>query len=233
LKESPFDDFEELFWSAQNNDIILSNLSKNKTYIFELTSPHNRVVVPYSETKITHIGTRNNINLLEERVDIGVKKPKEYSFEDLDKLVLQAKTLPARKEGYVVTDNVFNRVKVKSLEYLKMASLKNNGVITDKNVLQMILDGDYNEFTSYFPKYSSRTKRVLAKYESFLKQLKKDLKIAEEKKKIDRKKYADWAKNQKSPSILFDFYDGKFSRKNYKKYIENLNINYLKKLLEI
>jgi hypothetical protein len=122
--------------------------------MFELCSPENRVVVPHSETKIYHIGTRNNRTLEELNVDIGVEKPKEYRFISVEECIESAKKLPFCEEGYVVVDKHWNRVKIKSTAYIAAFHLKNNGVITTTRIIDLQRTGEDKEFLIYYPEYT-------------------------------------------------------------------------------
>ena len=51
--------FGELFMETFDTDYF-SVMDKDYTYMFELVSPYNRIVVPYETIDIYHIGTRNN-----------------------------------------------------------------------------------------------------------------------------------------------------------------------------
>lgn len=127
-------------------------LNKNYTYIFELTSPNNQIVVPYKETTMWHIGTRNNITGKELIVDIGMPKPKEYPLYSLDDCIAFAKTFSASEhEGFVVVDKNWNRVKVKSPDYIAAHHLKNNAILTPRKIIDLILEGEVEEYLNYFP----------------------------------------------------------------------------------
>jgi len=128
-------------------------LNKDCTYMFELCAPENRVVVPHTEAKIYHIGTRNNKTLEELDTDIGFPKPQQYQFNSLEECVEAAKKLPACEEGYVCVDKHWNRVKVKSPAYVSVFNMKNNGVITDERIIHMLRNGEATEFLTYFPDY--------------------------------------------------------------------------------
>jgi len=56
----------------------LQNPNPRYTYMFELVSPFNRAVLLYESIDLYHIGTRDNVTLLEMDVDLGVKKPKTF-----------------------------------------------------------------------------------------------------------------------------------------------------------
>ena len=117
--------FGELIKRADNYDgIKFDELDKFTTYIFELVSPYTQVVVEYPYTRLYHIGTRNNINGEECNVDIGIPKPMEYPLQSLEDCIKAAEELndnvceKVEKEGFVVVDGNWNRVKIKSPDYL-------------------------------------------------------------------------------------------------------------------
>ena len=53
-------------------DIPFQTLDRDYTYIFELVSPDNQVVVPYDATMLYHTGTRSNVTGEETDMDIGI-----------------------------------------------------------------------------------------------------------------------------------------------------------------
>ena len=61
--QSPnYNSFGELFdVAAKNSGLDYSKLNKDYTYVFELVSEFAQIICPQKETKLFHIGTRNNI----------------------------------------------------------------------------------------------------------------------------------------------------------------------------
>ncbi len=127
-------------------------LDKNCTYIFELVSPKNQIVVKYDTTKLYHIGTRNNLTG-EEFSDYlpFMDHPKSYALHSLDDCVKAAGELNKQtaggyptNEGFVVVDQDFHRIKVKSPEYLIYHHMVNNGQITRDRAYDIITSDDYN-----------------------------------------------------------------------------------------
>ena len=129
------------------NDIPFSTLDKTNTYIFELVSPQTRVVVKYDETALYHLGTRSNITGIETNVDIGIKKPKSYKINSLEGCITAAIELnkgcesddEIANEGFFVVDKNWNRVKVKSPDYIMMHRLKHNDGISKKDAISTLL----------------------------------------------------------------------------------------------
>ncbi len=218
LPTEEFKSFGELFKVAAANTCgsysnLLDKLDQDYTYIFELTSPWNRIVVPYSDTTITHLGSRNLITGLEETIDLGIKKPKEYSFGTFDEAVANAAALPFSQEGYVVVDKDWHRVKVKSKAYLQAHHLKDNGNVNPKRVLELIKTNEQDEFISYFPEYKEYFDRVRDKYNHTLATIAAAMAATDEWKKIlpTKKDFAMkvLAEDVKLRKYMFAAWDGK------------------------
>lgn len=167
------ENFYNLFMEgAKKNNLDFSKLNQNKTYIFELIGPLNRVVVKYEEVDIYHIGTRNNITGEESSDDIGIKKPKEYPLNSLEACIKAAEELckessegkfDVEYEGFVVVDKNWNRIKVKSPEYVLVHHALNDGILSKKRIIQLILENEYEEYLTYFPKYKDVFDKYIAK----------------------------------------------------------------------
>lgn len=191
------------------------------TYIFEIVSPFNRIVVPYDTLNIYHIGTRNNMTGEELSIDIGIKKPQIYSFSTWENMIESIKTLPFSKEGYVVVDKYWNRVKVKSLEYLKVHHLRHNGELKEDRILDLIKTGEDLEFLNYYPEFKPIFFEVQKKYVSFcnaidyIPTLGKLLKTEFPVKKDFALFVIDKWKNLSS--YFFSYYDGKLDIEKIKK----------------
>lgn len=188
------------------------NLNKDYTYIFELVSCYNRIVVPYKDTKLYHIGSRNNYTLMEEDLDIGIEKPKKYNIHTLEDCLRVAEDLPFSEEGYVVVDAHWNRVKIKSPAYVAAHHLKNNGVITYSRILDMIKAGGDDDFISIYPEYREVFKTVKDKLISFINDCLEILRDFHKVKFETRKEFATWATSKRFPSLLFLLLDEKIGR---------------------
>lgn len=128
-------------------DIPFNKLDKDCTYIFELVSPMNRVVVDYGFTSLYHLGTRNNLTGVEMDVDIGVKKPKSYPISSLSDCIKAAVLLnkencdtgEIQNEGFVVVDKNWHRVKIKSPDYIMLHHVSLLKTIGKKECISMLL----------------------------------------------------------------------------------------------
>ena len=140
--------FQSLLYKADNFKAIPYDiLNKECTYLFELVSPDNQIILTYPKTTLYHIGTRNNVTGIESNPDIGIQKPKYYGGQKDLKYWLttvegkQNATNP-QMEGYVVVDKDYHRIKIKTPEYLTAHRISGNGVLTKDTALSYILFGE-------------------------------------------------------------------------------------------
>lgn len=166
--------FLDVIKKADNYEEIvlrLEDLSKDHTFIFELVSPETQVVVKYPVSHLYHIGTRNNISGMEINSDIGIEKPKEYFLKSLDDCLSAAYDLnksddglihDVKKEGFVVVDDNWNRIKIKSPDYLMLHRMSSNSNFSKERIIGIIRDGvvsipsicdDFPNYAHYFKFY--------------------------------------------------------------------------------
>lgn len=146
-------------WTPTNPDLCIS---------FELTSPFNRVVVPYDKPKLTMIGVHSRDTLRELPLNTAyypsVKSFPLTSFEEIVKSFEHIN--PLSQEGYVVVDAKFNRVKVKHPGYVALHRLKDG--FSRKRVLEIVRTGENSEFLTYFPEYKSIFDEIISKYNKLI-----------------------------------------------------------------
>lgn len=166
--------FLDVIRKADNYCEIILRLpifNKDYTFIFELVSPETQVVVKYPKPHLCHIGTRSNISGQEMDFDIGIEKPKEYPLKSLDDCVTAAGELNksddgqvhgVKKEGFVVVDGNWNRIKIKSPDYLMLHRMSSNTNFSKERIISIIRDGsvsvqdiceDFPNFAHYFKFY--------------------------------------------------------------------------------
>ena len=179
------------------------------TYMFELVSPYNRVVIPYEETKLYFLGIRDmedgrEWNPEDSDMSYVFETPKRYPLHSLEDVQRAANALPWDQEGYVVCDRNFNRVKIKSSAYILAHYARNNGVVNAERLVQVILDGEQEEFLTYAPDYADELKKVeAAMYEIGYKAFDKLKEIFNMKEFENRGAYA--REVMKCPTYMKDF----------------------------
>lgn len=142
--------FGELFAEALPIDFSFLKLNENYTYIFELVSPYNKIVVDYDKPDVYHIGTRDNTTFEELDVDIGIKKPEEWPLKTLDDCIDFVSKFKGEQEGFVAVDKYWRRVKIKSPFYVA-ASRSIGKTLSINRILNIYIEGEMEEFLNYFP----------------------------------------------------------------------------------
>ena len=202
--ESYFQTYGELFMEAKKVcGLDFDKLNKNHTYMFELTSPFAKVVVQYEDTKIYHIGTRDNTTLEELDENIGIEKPQTYSFRSLEDCINTARLMPYNQEGYVVVDKNWHRVKVKSTKYIIVHRLKNNGEINKNSLMVLIRENETEEFLTYFTEYRPYVEEIKTKINKIFKEIESGIKILEQKQFANQKEFALEVTKMKYSSFYF------------------------------
>ena len=149
-------------------DAYLNELNKNMTYMFELVSPISKVTIYYPKTKLYYLGQRDMKTMIEYKnlnsefhSSYFVDYPKVYKLNSLAGCLEYLKTMTKDEEGFVIRDKNFNRMKLKSPEYLLAFHLNNNGAITTRRIINMIKNEQIDDFLAYCPEYKDRVEKVI------------------------------------------------------------------------
>ena len=203
----PFDTFGELFmeglkWYGIRKEDFDRLFKPGITYMFELTSPWNQVVVNWNVTKAWFIGQRDNSTFKEtffgdsELADV-FDTPKVFPITNVDECVKAAQELPDNEEGYVVVDRDFNRIKIKSPRYIQLHYMAGNQIWSPTRVMEIIRDNEISEYVAYFPKFKVAFDAIKAKYDSYARNLKDiqnaiDNLLEVENGSMPKKDFAKW-----------------------------------------
>ena len=234
LNAGPYKNFRQLFdAAAEKCGLDFSRLNRYYTYIFELCSEFNQVVCPQSEIRLIHIGTRNNRTFQEVETDIGIPHPQRYALSSLEDCIAMAKTFDFTKEGFVVKDKNYNRIKVKSEDYVRVHRLANNGSMTEERAIELIRENELDEFFTYFPHYKEYIGRIKAKIAALSYTIDKDISRARviKENSSSRKDFAAWVAGLSSleKAIAFLVYDEKIESGD--QYIASLTTKKLARLI--
>lgn len=138
------------------------------TYVFEFTSPDNRVVTPYSKDRMYLIGAREKQgdfvelqpqflralkDVLCEGPDcLSVHVPEMFKIDDKEVLRMAANDLGGLREGFVVHDPVSGvRVKVKSDQYVAAHRIRGETRLTPRRIVDLVVTNEVDEYLAYFP----------------------------------------------------------------------------------
>jgi len=203
------DTFMNVFHRAWlQTGIQFSDLNPDYTYMFELVSPQTRVVVPYSETKLFHTGTRNINTLQELDADIGIEKPKTFSIATIEACVETARLLDRYHEGFVIVDNRWRRVKVKSPLYVSIHHILNN-ISSEKRIIKLVVSGEDVEVISYFPEYANTFDNMRERIDRFIAYNERELERIRDAGYSTQKELAEYVTNTICPPCLFCVMKGK------------------------
>jgi len=205
--------YHDLFIEAIGGDLqsCFDGFDSDNTYIFELTSPENRIVTRYPETKAILIGIRNKINGL----FIDYNNVKDLSFAKVcesydlcspDDIVKFVESRDQLDEGVVCYDiNSQMRIKVKNPSYVSIHHLRGNEV-TVKSIITLLLKGEMDEYLTYFPE----DKDLIQPYSDKFNELKTDITstYALYKNIKDQKEFALEIKDFPYKSFLFSLRKG-------------------------
>lgn len=200
--------WKELVWQTLP-DNFKSFADKRKTYIFELCTNWNKVVRQYDKPSIflitEFIGEQEaGCDMVElDAYFLNLKTPKLHKFTsllDAQTHLTKVSDLDPTYEGVVLRDCNNLRIKVKSPKWFALARLR-EGAVTYKNLIPLVLDGEYEEVEVYFPELKPKFDEVAEK-------------IVEIKEEVDkywfsfgnednRKKFALAVKDCRYNAVLF------------------------------
>eukprot|EP00007_Cunea_sp_BSH-02190019_P003781 CAMPEP_0174238278 /NCGR_PEP_ID=MMETSP0417-20130205/10799_1 /TAXON_ID=242541 /ORGANISM="Mayorella sp, Strain BSH-02190019" /LENGTH=472 /DNA_ID=CAMNT_0015317099 /DNA_START=33 /DNA_END=1451 /DNA_ORIENTATION=+ len=156
--------FAETFWelwSLENYTLPSCSASEPSRYsfVFELMSPHNRILVEVGPPRVCLIGVRDlhtlrEVNVCEFAKQCGWRTPPVFTELNSHAAVVEACRLlnPMQQEGFVVTDAHFSRVKFKSPQYVALSLMRGlPNTYTPRRILQVLLANEGSEFLAYFP----------------------------------------------------------------------------------
>lgn len=192
---------------------FLEGLDKNATYMFELISPLSKVTIYYPETKLYYLGQRNMSTMVESKkytehmAEYGILNPKIYPLNTLNACLEYVQTMTKDEEGFVIRDGTFNRMKLKSPEYLLAFHMHNNGITTVKRVIEMFKHDMLDDFMAYCPEYREFVEDVVGDIIATCMQLEFDWQLVCMRPYSSRKEFADHIKNNPNKEFLFIKYD--------------------------
>ncbi len=148
--------FSELFWYAAEKTVEANCPGKSLaewcdaldpylTFVFELTSPLNRVVVKYDDYRITFLAARETESgNYEDVLDCdALQRPVEWKLDSLSHLLdFVNGSDPLKMEGAVIIDGNYNRQKVKSKAWILASRAKDSVTLSKRGALEAVIVGN-------------------------------------------------------------------------------------------
>jgi T4 RnlA family RNA ligase len=236
--------FSDLFWDAyQAKGYMMPGWRhEGSTFMFELTSPFNRIVVKQNGIDLRLIGVRENLTGHEWPVGMFPMFDAVKSFTAVNDLSALLKTFenidPTSSEGYVVVDKDFNRLKVKHPGYVALHHMK-DGLLSRKRILEVIRAGEMPETIAVFPELEKAFVEIKALYEGLAMAIQQDWNylanlIPDEisvDTKVGRKLFAIEAMKTIVPGALFAMLDGRVT--SPKEFLRTMHIDKLADILKL
>lgn len=167
--------FAELFWRVWQELGYQLPQERDRCFMFELMTPYNRIVVKQRDHQIVLHGTRNIKSLLEDEPHLwadryGWQLAPSYPLTSWKEVIAAAECLdPMASEGYIICDANFNRVKVKSPQYVAISHLREG--FSTRRMIEIILANEGEEFLSYFPEWTEIYQQIKERYQALISEI--------------------------------------------------------------
>ena len=229
---------EQLFWRIFEKQKYKLPENTEFCYMFEVITKDHVIVVEYEEENLILIGARNLKTLQEEKPEIiGEKngwnhvKPIKKAIK-LEDIFNEAQHIDSSKqEGFVVCDKFFNRIKVKSPEYLKKNWMfpicPSKHQMNERHILYIIRENEGENFVKYCPEWKIKYEEIKLKYDNLRENINNEYNLI--KNINDEKEFALMAKKYQNSHALFALRRGY----NLEEYFSSINVRTLEKCLGI
>ncbi|MDR2471800.1 MAG: hypothetical protein LBD09_06815 [Treponema sp.] len=144
------------------------------TFMFELTSPYNKIIVPYDTTALTLLGCRDPGGLEHTpewalaEFGLSFPTPRIYPLNSIDEVLAYCEAIDSNdREGVVIQDGHFNRVKVKCAHYRDLVFLKGEGHFSDEGIFLAIKNENIDDALAAWPEIGERTEEIKAEWRTF------------------------------------------------------------------
>lgn len=238
--------FKDLFWKVWNElGYKLPSVDQNHNcFMFELCTPYNKIVVQHTKNRIVFHGMRNVETFAEYEVIktsfSNWELVKSYPLGSIEDILKTLENIPPTEgEGYVVCDANFNRIKVKTPQYVALHHMRDG--MGSRRMLELVRSNESEEFLIHFPEFKSMHAQVKEKYNALVEQLQsewdkfKGMPTGEEssvdEQKSCRKDFALAIRHVPFNGILFGLRNGNIE--SVKHGLRETHIKYLMEALKI
>jgi len=222
--------FAELFWQVfKEEGYTTEGLDCTYCYMFELETPLNRVVVKQETNLLTLHGVRNLRTLKE--VELTGTMPFNFlsgvTIGNLQYLLIQSKTLdPMIQEGYIVRDSNFNRIKIKTEQYVRLSHFRDG--MTRNKLLAIAIANEGSELLSYFKEYADIYTELETKYQKLVQMVEHVWFNTQDIK--EQKEFALTVKDAEFSGALFQLRAGKIQ--TVQEYFAKINVKSVMEMIE-
>lgn len=167
--------FAQLFWKVWHQLDYQLPQDKEYCFMFELTTPFNRIVVRQHQNDLVLHGVRNLQTLTESDPHVwgnkyGWRVVQTYPLQTLDEIIAVSNHLdPMDLEGYIVCDAQFKRIKIKSPQYVAIAHLRSG--FSSRRMLEIVATNEGEEFLNYYPEWRDLYHKIRGKYDALIEEI--------------------------------------------------------------
>ena len=161
-------------YALRGHEEEIKRLPPGWVFMFELTSPYNRIIVPYRETKLTLLGCRDpqgrehTPEWAAESFGMSFATPQIYRLNNIDEIIAYCRSVETNdREGVVVQDEKFNRIKIKTDHYRSLSLLKGDDHFTDEKIFLAIKEGMIDDAVAAWPEIRTRTDEITGEWINF------------------------------------------------------------------
>ena len=223
-------------------DGFVDSIPEYSTLMLELTSPRNKIICEYKETKLWWHGYRDKEGIEHDpktlNFSLPFETPKLFNAANYDELKEILKAFKGNEqEGVVVVDYSTKgtpRTKIKCDSYLKLKFARDTSCNTAL-LFKAIINDEYDDLIASIPALLPKVESIKKEIEKFYDWFSKETKIVKEKFQSKRE-LAEWCKKNVN-SNLFKYYMLMFEpdkleknlkflsckKKGYKEFLEILN----------
>ena len=224
--------YHGLFWRTFfEKKYIVPTAYKNYTFMFELMTPYNKVVVQHEKPDLKLIGLRHISSGVEWPINIVANQyelVKQFNMSSQADIIESFNTMePLKQEGYVLVDKNWNRVKVKHPGYVALHHMK--AAFSLRYATELVRKGDIDEIIAYFPEWKDLLTSIRSKYDEMIKTIEDTYERI--KDITDQKEFAMQVKGYQYAGILFWLRSGKF--KTAQEGLQEMHIDRLIRLLNL
>ena len=143
-------------WQVDGPDNVI-HLNKEMTYVFELVSRYNQIVVDYPDPRVyliaaRHLSTGAEVPIETLRIE-HVRRPRTWPLRDAVAVGAFVNTAnPSELEGAVICDSKFRRMKIKSMAYVLAHRSKDSVGASPRNALEAIILEKIDDVIPLIPK---------------------------------------------------------------------------------
>jgi len=161
-------------YALRGHEEEIKRLPSGWTFMFELISPYNRIIVPYRETRLILLGCRDERGhertpeWAAENFGLSFATPQIYPLRNIDEVIAYCKSVDTNdREGVVVQDHNFNRIKIKTDHYRSLFFLKGEDHFSDEKIFTAIKQGSIDDAVAAWPEIGVRTGEIKTEWIAF------------------------------------------------------------------